>query len=76
MNQEYKQGVIVTLPNTTPDKMRAIATLSEAVKSLAKALESTNVDITVQGCHIEGVQTGINFQTADRVIYENEEASE
>jgi len=48
MNEPIK----VAIPNTTKEKMKAIVALSEAVKAVAIALSSVQVEVTIANCAI------------------------
>jgi len=60
--------LIVAVPNTSDLKMRALLELAQATHRIARALESTNVDITVSGCTISAQGTGIDVGFSDDVL--------
>jgi hypothetical protein len=58
------QPINVALPNTIESKMEAIINVSEAIKELAYALNSVNVNVTVANNVITTKDaTGINIET-------------
>lgn len=44
--------VIVAMPNTIEEKMRAMTALARAIENLSDALKSTHMQVTVQDCFI------------------------
>lgn len=57
----------LVIPNTTTLKLQSILALSEATKSLAQALASTNVSVTISHNEILGADTGINVSMAQEL---------
>lgn len=55
----------VALPNTTEIKMQAILATAEALKTLAKAIDGTNIQITLSNnlVHCHGNQPAFNIKT-------------
>ena len=53
--------VHVALPNTTAEKMTAIAELSRAVRALAEALGGVNTNVKISDCVISSPDCGIRF---------------
>lgn len=62
---EKPAAITVAIPNTTVEKMKAITSLASAIESLARTLESTNVNVRIENNSIEGCTTGINITNAD-----------
>jgi hypothetical protein len=54
-------GMVVALPNTTAEKMKAISDLAASIKSLAKSIESTNVELNIRDCNFQNHNTAIRF---------------
>ena len=63
MNEPIK----VAIPNTTKEKMKAIVALSDAVKAVALALASVQVEVTIANNAIScgGDSNGINVSFED-----------
>ncbi len=53
----------VALPNTTAEKMIAIANLASAVKELSYALNSVNIEVTIANNTISTPKTAIRVET-------------
>lgn len=62
--QEPKEAINIAIPNTSQKKMEAIVNLSVAISSLAKALESTNVQVTCAYNVITTPSDGIGINIA------------
>ena len=64
-----QQGGQIRVTVQEADRLRAITRLSEAVVYLAKAL-SVTPQVTVTGCHIEGVEDGtaIHIDTSPDIM--------
>lgn len=58
---KVETGIAVAVPSITEEKMQAIVELCHAVSSLAKSLESANVDVTISNCNLQNHQTGIRI---------------
>ena len=54
-------GMAVAIPSTTQEKMRAICELSSAINQLAKALNSTNVEVRIENCNFQNQEIGLNI---------------
>ncbi len=52
-------GIAVAIPNTIKQKLDAILELSKAVKTLAEALISVNVQVDIKNCTLNNCGTGI-----------------
>ncbi len=58
-----ENGICVAIPSTVREKMQAIIALSEMGRALARALESANVNVSIQGCTVTGSKIGIQIKT-------------
>lgn len=59
-------GLAVAMPNTTEKKMQAICELSSAINSLARALNSTNVEVQIENCEFANLNTGVHLSASNR----------
>lgn len=50
--------IVVSIPNTSKEKMSAIVTLSEAIKNLAIALNSVQVITNITNCNFNSISEG------------------
>ena len=53
--------VVVAIPNTTQQKMEAILALARSNESLARALESVNVNVRLEHLNISNTHTGVRI---------------
>jgi len=57
--------IVVAIPSTTKEKMTAIVNVSQAILELTKAINGTNVDVTIKNAHINNAQIGIKIERLD-----------
>lgn len=61
VSETVSNPIIVSMPNTIPDKMMAVTNLSIAIVELSKAINSINVNVSISNCHIVGSDIGIRI---------------
>jgi len=59
------EPIHVALPNTTEEKMKAIASVARAIENISKALILTNVNVNISNCTITDSETGITVDSPE-----------